>query len=90
MSTHKALVLETKQGQQVVKDQPTPKPGKGDVLVRVESVACEFSLQIDINDYNILIFRTNAVNPVDHVIASAGIFVDKYPTILGVDGAGVI
>ncbi|KAJ3051769.1 hypothetical protein HK097_007232 [Rhizophlyctis rosea] len=69
MSTHKALVLETKQGKQVVKDQPTPEPGKGDVLVRAESVA---------------------LNPVDQIIASAGIFVEKYPTILGVDGAGVI
>ncbi|KAJ3049751.1 hypothetical protein HK097_009294 [Rhizophlyctis rosea] len=69
MSIHKALVLETKQGQQVVKDVPTPIPKSVEVLIRVESAA---------------------LNPVDHAIAHDGIFVENFPTVLGIDGAGVI
>ncbi|KAJ3043193.1 hypothetical protein HDV00_005513 [Rhizophlyctis rosea] len=69
MAISKVLIQESKGSPQVVKDQPIPQAGKGDILVRIESVA---------------------LNPVDHVSADFGLFVEKYPTILGVDGAGVV
>lgn len=37
MATHKALLLLAKQGESVVRDTPTPKPGPGELLVEVKA-----------------------------------------------------
>ncbi|CAG8441020.1 15067_t:CDS:2 [Funneliformis caledonium] len=75
----KALVLQAKGGEQVVKevDKPVPKakpnaaiPGEiGDLLVNVKAVA---------------------LNPVDWKQADAGFFIDAYPVTLGSDAAGIV
>ncbi|PIL24398.1 hypothetical protein GSI_14151 [Ganoderma sinense ZZ0214-1] len=66
---NKALFLEVKEGQFVVKSTETPRPGPGEILVKVEATA---------------------LNPIDWNIQSFGIFIEKYPVVLGFDAAGTI
>lgn len=65
----KALFLESKQGKLAVGERDVPKPGKGQLLVKIHAAA---------------------LNPVDYKIQQTGVFVETYPTILGVDMAGVV
>lgn len=65
----KALLLESKQGAFVVRERDVPKPGKGQLLVKIQ---------------------TAALNPIDFKIQQTGIFIEKYPAVLGVDMAGVV
>ena len=69
MTTHKALLLLEKQGSLAVRDIETPKPGPGEILVKVEAAA---------------------LNPLDWKIQAYGLIVEKYPAILGFDGAGTV
>lgn len=69
MQQQKALFLESKQGQFVVRQRPVPAPGPGQLLVKVYATA---------------------LNPVDWKIQELGIFVDKYPAVLGSDIAGEV
>ena len=65
--TQKALLLDAKFGKFVVDTIPVPKPGPGEILVKVKAAA---------------------LNPVDWKVQKYGIFVEKYPAILGTDVAG--
>ncbi|EGN98743.1 hypothetical protein SERLA73DRAFT_181366 [Serpula lacrymans var. lacrymans S7.3] len=65
----KALFLQSKQGKFVVSPRDIPKPGNGEVLLKIHATA---------------------LNPVDYKIQQHGIFVEKYPAILGADAAGVV
>ena len=65
--TQKALLLDAKFGKFVVNTIPVPKPGPGEILVKVKAAA---------------------LNPVDWKVQKYGIFVEKYPAILGTDVAG--
>ncbi|KAI5988295.1 chaperonin 10-like protein [Pisolithus marmoratus] len=69
MQQQKALFLESKQGQLVVRQRPVPTPGPGQLLVKIYATA---------------------LNPVDWKIQQFGIYVDKYPAILGSDIAGEV
>lgn len=68
-ATQKALFLQAKQGEFAVGENKIPKPGSGELLLKLTAVA---------------------LNPVDWKVQTAGIFVDKYPAILGMDVAGVV
>ncbi|KAI0072599.1 GroES-like protein [Panus rudis PR-1116 ss-1] len=67
--TQRALILPEKSGKFVVQTIEVPKPGEGEVLVRIESTA---------------------LNPIDVEMQEHGMFVEKYPAILGFDVAGVV
>ena len=65
----KVLHLDSKFGNFVLATGPVPRPGAGDLLVKVEAAA---------------------LNPVDWKIQKHGIFIEKYPAVLGSDFAGII
>ncbi|KAJ3507255.1 hypothetical protein NMY22_g16987 [Coprinellus aureogranulatus] len=65
----KALLLKEKFGPLVLEDFTVPKPGKGQVLVKIHS---------------------SALNPVDWKIQKYGIYIEKFPAILGSDIAGEV
>ncbi|KAH9919388.1 chaperonin 10-like protein [Fomitopsis serialis] len=69
MSQQKVLYLQSKNGSFAVASAPVPKPGPGEVLIKVQSTA---------------------LNPVDWKIQAFGIFVEKFPSIIGGDAAGVV
>lgn len=68
-TTQKALYLKEKCGDYIIGDVLVPKPGKGEVLLKIIATS---------------------LNPVDWFIKRHGLFIDKYPTILGTDVAGVV
>ena len=68
-SHQKALLLETKQGQWVVRTIETRKPGPGEIVIKLEAVA---------------------LGGVEWKIQAWGILVEKYPALLGMDGAGTV
>jgi len=65
--TQKAFILDAKLGDFSVGTAPVPKPGPGEILIKIKSAA---------------------LNPLDWKIQKYGIFVEKYPAILGCDIAG--
>ena len=68
--THqKALFLEAKQGQWVVRTTETRKPGPGEIVVKLEAVA---------------------LGGVEWKIQAWGVLIEKYPALLGLDGAGTV
>ncbi|KAH9919389.1 chaperonin 10-like protein [Fomitopsis serialis] len=69
MSQQKVLYLQSKNGPFAVASAPVPKPGPGEVLIKVQSTA---------------------LNPVDWKIQAFGLFLEKFPAILGGDAAGVV
>ncbi|KZT00562.1 GroES-like protein [Laetiporus sulphureus 93-53] len=69
MAQQKALLLASKQGPFAVGTVPIPKPGRGEILVRIQATA---------------------LNPVDWKIQAYGIFIDKFPAVLGTDIAGTV
>jgi NADPH:quinone reductase-like Zn-dependent oxidoreductase len=68
-TTQKALYLAEKFGEYIVGDVPVPKPGKGEVLLKIIATS---------------------LNPVDWFIKKYGLFIEKFPAILGLDLAGVV
>ncbi|XWW96032.1 hypothetical protein V2A60_004002 [Cordyceps javanica] len=69
MSNHLAAVA-VAQGQPLqVQSRSTPKPGAGELLLAVKSIA---------------------LNPADTLMRNAGVFIQKYPTVIGFDVAGVV
>ncbi|KAM5538086.1 hypothetical protein V8D89_008283 [Ganoderma adspersum] len=66
---NKSLFLESKLGQFAVRSAETPRPGPGEILVKVEATA---------------------LNPLDWKIQALGLFIEKYPAVLGFDAAGTI
>ena len=68
-SQQQALFLESKFGQFAVRKTDIPKPGPGELLVKLEA---------------------SALNPLDWKIQAYGLFVEKYPAVLGFDAAGVV
>jgi NADPH:quinone reductase-like Zn-dependent oxidoreductase len=66
---HSALVIPSKCGSLELRREETPRPGPGQLLVKIEATA---------------------LNPVDWKILKLGIFVEKYPAIIGYDIAGVV
>ncbi|KAF8961933.1 chaperonin 10-like protein [Flammula alnicola] len=66
-STQKALLLEKKFGNFVLGEIAVPKPGPGEILIKVIATS---------------------LNPVDWKIQKYGIFVEKFPAVLGEDLAG--
>lgn len=68
-SLQKALFLPSKGAPLVVQTTDIPKPGPGELLVKVEAAA---------------------LNPIDWQIQAFGLFIEKYPCILGSDGAGTV
>lgn len=68
-TTQKALWVNKKFGDYVVGDIPVPKPGQGQVLIKIIATS---------------------LNPVDWKIKTHGLFLEKYPAILGTDIAGVV
>ncbi|KAM5538085.1 hypothetical protein V8D89_008282 [Ganoderma adspersum] len=66
---NKSLFLESKFGQFAVRSTETPRPGPGEILVKV---------------------KATALNPLDWKIQSWGLFIEKYPAVLGFDAAGTI
>ncbi|KZT64347.1 GroES-like protein [Daedalea quercina L-15889] len=69
MPEHRALYVPEKQAPFVVKSIPTWVPGRGELLIKVESAG---------------------LAPVDWIMQSTGILVEKYPVILGLDVAGTV
>lgn len=69
MSQQEVLYLQSKNGPFAVASAPVPKPGPGEVLIKVQSTA---------------------LNPVDWKIQAFGLFLEKFPAILGGDAAGVV
>ncbi|PCH39324.1 GroES-like protein [Wolfiporia cocos MD-104 SS10] len=67
--SQKSLLLTAKQGSFAVDTTPIPKPGPGQVLIKIQSAA---------------------LNPVDWKIQVYGIFIEKFPSVLGSDIAGTI
>ena len=63
----KALVLQSKFGEFTVGSTPIPKPGPGELLVKVQ---------------------TAALNPIDWKVQKYGVYVEKYPVVLGLNIAG--
>jgi NADPH:quinone reductase-like Zn-dependent oxidoreductase len=63
----KALVLQSKFGEFAVGSTPIPKPGPGELLVKVQ---------------------TAGLNPLDWKVQKYGVYVEKYPVVLGVNIAG--
>ena len=68
-SHQKALLLETKQGQWVVRTIETRKSAPGEIVIKLEAVA---------------------LGGVEWKIQAWGILVEKYPALLGMDGAGTV
>ena len=68
-SQQKALFLQCKGAPLLVQTTDIPKPGLGELLVKVEAAA---------------------LNPIDWQIQAFGLFIEKYPCILGSDGAGTV
>ena len=68
-SQQQAFFLESKFGQFSVRKTGIPKPGPGELLVKLEA---------------------SALNPLDWKIQAYGLFVEKYPAVLGFDAAGVV
>ncbi|KIL62428.1 hypothetical protein M378DRAFT_81236 [Amanita muscaria Koide BX008] len=66
-SKQQALFLEAKFGNFAIRTVDVPKPGAGEVLVKVQSVA---------------------LNPLDWKVQKYGVFVDRFPAVLGSDIAG--
>ncbi|KZT00561.1 GroES-like protein [Laetiporus sulphureus 93-53] len=69
MAQQKALLLMSKQGPFAVGTVPIPKPGPGEILVRVDATG---------------------LNPVDWKIQTYGVFIEKFPAVLGLDIAGTV
>lgn len=69
MTTHLAAVATAKGQPFEVQARPTPKPGPGELLVAVKSVA---------------------INPADGQMRELGLFISKYPTVIGFDIAGLV
>ncbi|PFH48317.1 hypothetical protein AMATHDRAFT_150193 [Amanita thiersii Skay4041] len=68
-SQQKALFLDSKFGKFVLGTTDVPKPGPGEILVKIKAAA---------------------LNPIDWKIQKYGIFVEKFPAILGTDMAGEV
>ncbi|KAJ5107802.1 hypothetical protein N7456_004477 [Penicillium angulare] len=66
---HQAALISEKGSQFAITERETPKPGPGELLVKVKAAA---------------------VNPVDYYQREMGIFIEKYPAIVGSDIAGVV
>lgn len=64
---HKALYLDSKHASFAISNNATPKPGPGQLLIKVKAAG---------------------LNPIDWKVQNYGIFVQDYPTILGIDIAG--
>ncbi|PCH39326.1 GroES-like protein [Wolfiporia cocos MD-104 SS10] len=64
-----SLLLTAKQGSFAVGTTPIPKPGPGQVLIKIQSAA---------------------LNPLDWKIQAYGLFIEKFPSVLGNDIAGTI
>jgi NADPH:quinone reductase-like Zn-dependent oxidoreductase len=69
MVTHLAAVATAKGQPFEVQARATPKPGPGELLVAVKSVA---------------------INPADGHMRELGLFISKYPTVIGFDMAGLV
>ncbi|OAA54697.1 Alcohol dehydrogenase superfamily, zinc-containing [Cordyceps fumosorosea ARSEF 2679] len=69
MSTHLAAVSVAQGRPLEVRSRPTPKPGPGELLLAVKSVA---------------------LNPADTLMRGTGLFIQAYPTVIGLDVAGVV
>ncbi|PCH39325.1 GroES-like protein [Wolfiporia cocos MD-104 SS10] len=67
--SQKSLLLTAKQGSFAVGTTPIPKPGPGQVLIKIQSAA---------------------LNPVEWKIQAYGLFIEKFPSVLGSDIAGTI
>jgi|SRR5690242_18936796 len=102
MSNKAAYITEAKANPLQVKDAPFPSAGKGEVVVKNHAVAvnpvdCELDRCINAQD-NLLTQRREdsrlwSVNFNVHCGAQltlAGIFLQKYPNILGTDVAGEV
>ncbi|PFH50023.1 hypothetical protein AMATHDRAFT_75844 [Amanita thiersii Skay4041] len=68
-SQQKALFLDSKFGKFILDTTDVPKPGPGEILVKVKAAA---------------------LNPLDWKIQKYGVFIEKFPAILGSDMAGEI
>ncbi|OJJ63611.1 hypothetical protein ASPSYDRAFT_63412 [Aspergillus sydowii CBS 593.65] len=69
MTTHLAAVSPAKGRPFELQTRPTPKPGPGELLVAVKSIA---------------------LNPADNHMRGSGLFIPKYPTVLGFDFSGLV
>ncbi|RYP89683.1 hypothetical protein DL770_004214 [Monosporascus sp. CRB-9-2] len=69
MPTHLAAVSPAKGQPFELQTRPTPKPGPGELLIAVKSVA---------------------LNPADGYMRNQGLFIDKYPTVIGFDMSGLV
>lgn len=69
MTKQKALILQSKQGEFAVVEKDIPKPGAGELLVKIHAAA---------------------LNPLDWKIQKFGIIIDKFPALLGAEGAGTV
>lgn len=69
MTQQKALILPQKGGDFVLGTKDIPKPGPGELLIKVHAAA---------------------LNPVDWKFQKYGFPIEKYPTVLGSDGAGSV
>jgi len=69
MTTQQALFLPSKQGQLVIESRDIPKPGPGELLVKIFAAA---------------------LNPIDWKIQKYGVYIEKYPIVLGSDLAGSV
>lgn len=69
MATHLAAMATAKGEAFEIRSRTTPKPGPGELLIQVKSVA---------------------FNPADHIMRDLGLFIPKYPTVIGFDIAGLV
>ncbi|KAF2972623.1 hypothetical protein GQX73_g880 [Xylaria multiplex] len=69
MATHLAAVSIAKGEPLRIQTRSTPKPGKGELLIEVKSVA---------------------FNPADRIMRDQGLFISKYPTVVGFDISGLV
>lgn len=66
-SVQKALFLEKKFGDLIIKDTEVYKPGPGEILIKIQATS---------------------LNPIDWKIQKYGLFLEKFPAVLGCDIAG--
>lgn len=80
-----ALCIAEKQSNWEISRREIPRPGKGEVVVRIRSTGASLPLFTR----PLLTTRlSQALNHFDYMVQRTGIFVDRYPAVVGVDGAG--